>query len=105
VGVRAAFYRANELRDDSGERSPVGAKLRVDSVSLAVVKMTDFTLFGGKYGFMPSGDEVSSNLHLNVKARNKDTHTGPPLSTSTSSRWANMSGPGRSGWAATTTCN
>lgn len=50
VGVRAAFYRASQLRDDAGERSPLGLKLNVDSVGLAVVKMTDISLLGGKYG-------------------------------------------------------
>jgi hypothetical protein len=67
VGVRAASYRADELRDDSGERSPVGAKLRVDSVGLAVVKMTDFTLFGGKYGYSAVLPTLDMALDLTVQ--------------------------------------
>jgi hypothetical protein len=50
VGLRVANYRANQLRDDAGDRSPVGLKLKVDSVGLAVVKMTDVPLLGGTYG-------------------------------------------------------
>ena len=51
VGVRAAFYRADELRDNGGDKSAVGLKLKVDSVGVAFVKMTDVELLGGTYGF------------------------------------------------------
>jgi hypothetical protein len=51
VGVRATDYRATDLRDESGNRSPVGIKLRVDSVGVAILKITNFTLFGAKYGY------------------------------------------------------
>jgi len=50
VGLRTTFYRANELRDNAGDRSPVGLKLKVDSIGLAIVKMTNIELFGGTYG-------------------------------------------------------
>lgn len=50
IGLRAAFYRATQLRDDAGHRSPVGLELKVDSIGLAVVKMTDTPLLGGKFG-------------------------------------------------------
>ncbi|HSV36679.1 transporter [Ramlibacter sp. WS9] len=51
VGVRAAVYRASELRDNAGNVSPVGAKVRVDSVGAAIIKMTDHSFMGGKYGW------------------------------------------------------
>ncbi|HSW07297.1 SphA family protein [Aquabacterium sp.] len=50
VGLRTAFYRASQLRDDAGQRSPVGLKLKVDSIGVALVKMTDISVLGGKYG-------------------------------------------------------
>jgi hypothetical protein len=52
VGLRTAFYRAHDLRDNAGDRSPVGLKLKVDSVGLAYVKMTNVEIAGGTYGFM-----------------------------------------------------
>lgn len=51
VALRASTYRATEQRDGSGNRSPVGVKLRVNSAVLAIVKTTDFPLLGGTYGF------------------------------------------------------
>lgn len=51
VGLRVARYRADELRDDSGNRSPVGARVAVDSVGLAFVKMTELTLGDAKFGW------------------------------------------------------
>lgn len=51
VGIRGAAYRASALRDNAGNVSPVGAKLRVDSVGVAIIKMTDNNLWGGKYGY------------------------------------------------------
>ena len=50
VGLRSTFYRAHQLRDNAGDRSPVGLDLKVDSVGVAVVKMTDIQLLGGTYG-------------------------------------------------------
>jgi hypothetical protein len=49
-GLRIAHYRATQLRDDAGNRSPVGLKLQVDSIGVAVVKMTSTPLLGGTYG-------------------------------------------------------
>jgi hypothetical protein len=66
VGVRAASYRASELRDNAGNRSPVGLKLRADSVGLAVVKMTDIPLAGGTYGFAAVLPYLSLRNDLNV---------------------------------------
>lgn len=51
VGLRFASYRANELRDDQGDKSPVGAQVAVDSVGLAFIKMTELTLGNAKFGW------------------------------------------------------
>jgi hypothetical protein len=51
VGVRVASYRSEDLRDNNGDKSPVGLKLAVDSIGLAFVKMTEVEFLGGTYGF------------------------------------------------------
>jgi hypothetical protein len=51
VGVRAASFRGNRLVDTSGNTAPVGASQSVDSYGFAIIKMTDHTLFGGKWGW------------------------------------------------------
>lgn len=51
VAVRVATYKATELRDTHGDRSPAGVRLRVNSAALAIVKTTDVPLLGGTYGF------------------------------------------------------
>lgn len=51
VGLRFASYRANELRDDAGNVSPVKPDLKVDSVGLAFIKMTDITLGSARFGW------------------------------------------------------
>lgn len=51
IGLRATSYHANQLRDDQGRRSPVGADLTVNSVGVALIKMTRATLWGANYGY------------------------------------------------------
>jgi hypothetical protein len=76
VGARAAFYSANQLRDNAGNRSPVGAKVRVNSLGVAVVKMTDIPLAGGTYGFSAVLPYLDTKLDLSIP-----TPVGPlPLS-------------------------
>lgn len=51
AALRVSTYGATEQRDGSGNRSPVGVKLRVNSAALVIVKTTDVPLLGGTYGF------------------------------------------------------
>ena len=66
VGLRVAHYQASQLRDNSGDRSPVGLKLKVDSFGVAVVKMTDTPLLGGTYGFYAVLPYLNMNLDLAI---------------------------------------
>ncbi len=51
MGVRAAAYNADDLRDTGGNPSAMSAKLKVNSAALALVKTTDIQILGGEYGF------------------------------------------------------
>jgi hypothetical protein len=66
VGMRTAFYRASQLRDNAGDRSPVGLKLKVDSVGLAYVKMTSIELLGATYGFMAVLPYLDMKIDLSI---------------------------------------
>ncbi|MGO4607673.1 transporter [Variovorax sp. 2RAF20] len=66
VGIRSAFYRSNDLRDSAGKRSAVGANLNVDSVGVAVLKMTDITLLGGRYGYSAVVPVLNMGLDLAI---------------------------------------
>ena len=66
VGFRVAHYSANQLRDDSGEKSPVGAKVRVTSVGAAFIKMTDITLGSAKFGWGGVLPYLDTSLDLAV---------------------------------------
>lgn len=80
VGVRAAAYRAKELRDADGNVSPVGANLKVDSVGVAFIKMTDITLGSAKFGWGAVVPVLDMKLDLTIP-----TPGGPlPLSGSNS---------------------
>ncbi|GAA6140986.1 transporter [Hydrogenophaga sp. 5NK40-0174] len=70
VGLRGASYSSSELRDTSGDRSPVGIKLKVQSGSVAIVKTTDVPLLGGTYGFMAVVPylDMSNNLSIPTPA-------------------------------------
>lgn len=82
VGVRAAFYRANELRDANGKVSPVAAKLKVDSVGVAYIRMTDITLGSAKFGWGAVVPVLDMKLNLTIP-----TPGGPlPLSGSNSAQ-------------------
>jgi hypothetical protein len=66
VGVRFASYRAHELRDDRGERSPVGADLGVDSAGVAFIKMTGIELGSAKFGWGAVLPYLRMSLDLTV---------------------------------------
>lgn len=66
VGLRFASYRANELRDDQGNKSPVGAQVAVDSVGLAFIKMTELTLGNAKFGWGAVLPYLRTRLDLTV---------------------------------------
>lgn len=66
VGLRLASYRASELRDDSGRKSAVGAKVAVDSAGLAFVKMTELTLGEARFGWGAVLPYLSMSLDLSV---------------------------------------
>jgi hypothetical protein len=51
VGFRAAFYNTSSQRGSSGDPTGNDISLKANSYALAVIKMTDYTLFGGKYGY------------------------------------------------------
>ena len=49
VGLRFATYRATELRDNDGNVAATKPDLRVDSVGVAFIRMTDYTLGSAKF--------------------------------------------------------
>jgi hypothetical protein len=76
VGVRFASYRAHQLRDDRGDRSPVGAEVAVDSAGVAFIKMTDIALGSAKFGWGAVFPYLRTSLDLEIP-----TPIGPlPLS-------------------------
>lgn len=51
VALRYASYRSTDLRDNSGNESSNKVDFTVNSASVALIKMTEIDLFGGKYGY------------------------------------------------------
>ncbi len=51
LGLRTAYYSAADLKDGDGNTAPGDFSMDVLSVAIAYIKMTDYKLFGGKYGF------------------------------------------------------
>nr|WP_315465796.1 transporter [uncultured Rhodoferax sp.] len=51
VALRYENYESSDLRDNSGNEASNKSKIKVDSLSVALIKTTDIDLFGGKYGF------------------------------------------------------
>lgn len=66
VGLRFARYRADELRDNSGNKTPVGARVAVDSVGLAFIKMTELTLGDAKFGWGAVLPYLDTSLELSI---------------------------------------
>ncbi|SFV05618.1 SphA family protein [Pseudoduganella namucuonensis] len=66
VGVRTTFYHANQLRDDAGNRSPVGADLSIYSLGVAVIKMTKTTFLGATYGYAAVFPLLDMKLDLSI---------------------------------------
>ena len=66
VGLRVARYRASQLRDDNGDRSPVAARVAVDSVGLAFIKITGLTLGDARFGWGAVLPYLDTSLQLTV---------------------------------------
>lgn len=66
AGLRATFYSAHQLRDDAGRRSPVGADISVNSVGVALIRMTGTTILGARYGFAAVLPRLDMDLGLTV---------------------------------------
>lgn len=66
VGVRSTFYHASQLRDNSGNRSPVTTDLDVNSVGVAIIKMTRHEFLGAQYGYAAVLPLLDMKLGLGV---------------------------------------
>lgn len=66
VGLRYARYRADELRDNDGNVSPVKADVAVDSVGVAFIKMTNATLGSAKFGWGAVVPYLRTSLDLAI---------------------------------------
>lgn len=66
LGLRTSFLSADDLRDDQGNKSPVSARLRVKTVSLAYVRTTQVDLLGGKYAFSAIVPWLDMSLDLRI---------------------------------------
>jgi hypothetical protein len=66
VGLRVAGARAKQARDGGGNRSPAVPDLEVTSYSLALIKMTNVTLWGAKYGWGAVVPYLDMSLDLTV---------------------------------------
>ncbi len=66
VGVRATFYNASQLRDNAGNRSPVAADLSVNSLGVAVIKMTSTKILGATYGYAAVLPLLNMDLALGI---------------------------------------
>lgn len=66
VGLRSSFYHASQTRDNAGNRSAVATDLSVNSVGVAVIKMTNVSILGAKYGFGAVVPIVDMKLDLGI---------------------------------------
>lgn len=66
VGLRSTFYQANQLRDNDGRRSPVAVDLHVNSLGVAIIKMTRSEILGASYGYAAVVPVLSMKLDLGV---------------------------------------
>ncbi|WP_233342828.1 transporter [Burkholderia cepacia] len=66
VGVRINFERADQLRNNSGNRSVVTPDLDVNAVTPVFVKMTNVDVLGGKWGFGTVLPLLDQHLKLNI---------------------------------------
>ncbi|MCM2972922.1 SphA family protein [Larsenimonas suaedae] len=67
-GLRTAYYTTDDLRLNNGDRSDNDLSIDVFSVGVAYIRMTDQTLFGGRYGFgavMPFF-KMDADLDVNI---------------------------------------
>ena len=84
VALRYASYSATNLRDNSGNSSANSISLNVDSVALAMIKMTNIELFGGKYGYsavlptlnMSNDLVIRSSPGVNIAQPGRDSNIG-----------------------------
>ncbi|KQV90485.1 transporter [Rhizobacter sp. Root1221] len=66
VGLRVASYRASKLRDNDGHVSAVKPDLAVDSVGVAFIKMTSYSLGDAKFGWGAVLPYLRTSLDLEV---------------------------------------
>lgn len=66
VGLRATSYHASQLRDDAGHRSPTAIDLTVNTLSVAVIKTTNTTILGAKYGYIAVLPVMNMDLGLGI---------------------------------------
>ena len=66
VGLRFATYRASELRDNDGNVAAPKPDLRVDSMGVAFIKMTDYTLGSAKFGWGAVAPYLRTSLNLAI---------------------------------------
>lgn len=65
-GLRVAYYGANKLKDSHGNTSPNGLDLDVMTIGLAYIHMTNWHLWGARYGFGTVVPFVDMNGTLSV---------------------------------------
>lgn len=65
-GIRAANYSANTQRDGSGRKVDNNFEYDVQSIAFAYFYLTDFELFGGKYGFAAVVPFLNVNGNIDV---------------------------------------
>lgn len=66
VGVRAAATRASDLRDNAGQRSAATPDLKVNSYSLAYIRMTEHMVGGARYGWGGVLPVLDMSMNLTV---------------------------------------
>ncbi|MBV7565031.1 MULTISPECIES: transporter [unclassified Pseudomonas] len=72
LGVRAAYYSTNQLKDGDGRKVNNAFSLDVLSLGVAYIRMTDRQLFGARYGFAIVQPFFQMDARLKV-----DTPFGP----------------------------
>ena len=66
VGVRAAATRATDLRDNAGQRSAATPDLKVNSYSMAYIRMTEHMVGSARYGWGGVVPVLDMSMNLSV---------------------------------------